>query len=786
MTTLLNDIKYTLRQLCNNPRFTIVAVLSLALGIGGTIAMFSVANAVLLRPLPCYQPQELVCVGKTIHFPQTNQDLTTFQLTPEDYQTISSDCSSLAQIVAMSRQNMVISAPEETLQINGLQAAEGFFSLLQVKPYLGRLLDHVDHLPDAPPTAILGYDLWQRTFGADPEILDKAVQVNRTLYTVVGVMPPEFGLPGTQGRMNVELWLPLSKDAIAKSQNIELLARLAPETALGDTSQKLKVLSERIKKQQPDFKGYSAHLLVDVLFDSLIWKWVTLFSSAVILFLLIACVNVTGLLLIKLDTRSKEIAVRQALGTGHFAIARLFIVEGVVLSVIGSGVGWIFSFIILNAMKDKMINFLPRALETHTDPSVIGFTFLITLITGLTIGALTSWKACRPVSIRNFNHQRSGSNRMQQRLRQLLAGLQVALALMILLPAGLLTRNFARLATVDLGFNAKDVLLVRVGDVTASQQASILERIVHLPGVLSVGAGSSGPFPTNLSVSAAKIAGQSAVPTFVTTECITEDYFRTIGVPIVAGRLWTAAEQEGVLISQECAKKLFGDQSPLAQRLELNNQSHTVLGVVKDYKGMGPHSDAPPTVYYLAASENLASVHQICIRTTHGSMKHLIPAIRSLIKEQASMTAILTIEPLTHTLLDMMVAEHLSSLLTATFAGLGLSLALIGIYGVVSFTVQKRTREFGIRMALGAKPLQVILLSLYRIIPYLALGMIAGWTIGLGLSSLLEKLYIKINPLDPLTHLLLLPFFVVCILLACYIPAHRATKIDPMKALRYE
>jgi putative ABC transport system permease protein len=795
--TTLQDVRYGLRQLRRNPGFTAVAVITLALGIGATTAIFTVFNAVLLRPLPYAHPNELVYVEGKLG---AAGDLNPFTYSGE-YMAWRDQSRTLSTVAAymFSWANLTGRGEAERLTM-GLASAS-FFRLLAVRPVVGRIFLPEEDRPGAPIVTILSHDLWESRFGGDPSIVGQGVTLDGKSYTVVGVLPASFVVPD-RSSSNYALWVPLA-DAEAGSQEahiVRVVGRLKPGVSLAAAQSELNIIMQRILP-----KGFKHSAVLLRWHEEIVQgarRSLLLFLGAVGSLLLIACVNIANLLLARAEHRQKEMAVRLAVGAGKRRIVRQLLTESALLAVLGGIVGLALAF----AGKGLLIALISRNLPSlepiSFDPRVLGFALVLAVLTGLAFGIVPALQASR-ISLNETLKEasRGTAEFLSARLfRNLLAICETALALIILVGAGLLFKSFLRARGIDHGFRSENILSVTI-DLTKSkyptpevqaryfQQA--VERIRGIEGVQSVGGSGTPPLGNRTnSESNLAVEGRSEKIPLAFSDEITPDYFRAMGIPLLAGRYFSDSDREGspsvAIVNESFARRYFPNGRCLGSRIENwlhKNDWLTIVGVVGDVRG-SVYCETGPQIYlpYLQSGEPYITL----LVHTAGNPRRWEGAVRSqlasLDKDQP---------PHDLTTLELLETNSLTSwrvnmLLLATFAALGLILASVGMYGVMSYSARHRTHEIGIRMALGAQKSDVLKMVVGQGLKLTIVGVAIGIAGAFGLTRFLSSLLYDVKPTDPLTFVAVSLLLTVVALLACYIPARRAAKVDPMVALRYE
>src|SRR5829696_4382336 len=804
LETLWQDLRYGARMFLKQPGFTLIAVLTLALGIGANTAIFSVVNAVLLRPLPFAEPERLVWLW------DTQPQLPTAPASLPDFLDWKGQNQSFEHLAAFQSGNMFLDTGDGMRDTPvGLVTPETF-ALFRVSPILGRTFTDEETLPGRFRVAVLGHAMWRSRFGSDPNVLGRTIDVSGAPYTIIGVMPEGFSFPD-----RAELWRPLPIDPNKLDRGphyLRIVGRLKPAVTLAQAQAEMSTLAARLAEQYPEKiagHGVKLELLRDVVVGD-IGPALFVLLGAVGFVLLIACANVANLLLARVGVRQKEIAVRTALGASRLRIVRQLFTESLMLSVVGGAAGLLIAVWGVNWLVSMSPGTIPRVHEIAVDPRVICYTLLISVSTSLLFGLAPALQASRPDLTGALKEGgRSSAGLLRNRLRSVLVISEVALSLVLLIGAGLMIRSFAKLNQVDPGFNPAEVLTVGVSLLpnkypeeqrVASFYSQLLERAAATPGVESAGAISDLPFSGSNSSDSFTIEGRPPVTKEEepSTEyrVVTPRYFESMGIPILAGRdcAWTDTKQSPnvVLINQAFARRHFSGESPLGHRLRLQGQERDpllIVGVVGDVRQLGLDKQPVPEAYVPFLQDPLSTTYQrsmtIVARTPldpGGVAGSLRAALTSLDKS----LPVFAFKPMTEYLRDSLARRRFNLILLTAFGGVALALAAVGIYGVISYGVTQRTHEIGIRMALGAEKGDVLRLVVRQGMMMALGGVAIGLLASLALTRLMETLLFGVSVTDPVTFAVIALLLTSVALLACFVPARRATKVDPLVALRYE
>ncbi|MGH9831537.1 MAG: ABC transporter permease [Blastocatellia bacterium] len=816
MRTLWQDLRYGARMLIKKPGFTLIAVLTLALGIGANTAIFSVVNGVLLKPLPYRAPDELIRVF------ETSQTQPKFPMSGGNFQDYRDQNSTLAGLALYTRQDVDLSQDDKPERLAALRVSAGFFDVLGVQPLLGREFRREDELPDSNRVVILSHRLWQRRFNSDPGIVGRAVTLSGQPFTVVGVMPPGVQHVGGDYRSmahgeSVDVWWPvaLRPQANRGAHFLNAVGRLKPGVPLAQASADFNVIAERLAQQFPN-TNRNWRITIQPLHEEIVGRAQTtllVLFGAVFFVLLIACVNVANLLLARATAREREMAVRSAVGAGRGRIVRQLLTESLLLAVISSAVGILMAQWAIDALGALGPEQLPRLQAVSIDGRILLFTLALTLLTGVLFGLAPALQAGQ-VNLNELLKEggRSGAGVRQRRLRDALVVVEVALALVLLVGAGLLVRSFWKLQQADSGFDHERVLTANLllrgarydnGPKIIAFQKQLLERVSALPGVQSAGLTSDLPWTGYDENAGFTIEGKTFPPNdgpSARYHVASSDYFRAIGVPLVAGRFFNDADRmpdgpDGtgalrvVLINRAMADRYWPGENAVGKRFSFSSQPReqdwfNVAGVVGDVKDF-PHSPAAAPAFYWATTQQAFPQTILAVRTSAEPLG-LIEAVRNELRaldKDLSLAEAQTLETVAAT---AVAGRRFTLWLVGLFALTALLLAAIGIYSVLSYLVAQRTHEIGVRMALGAQLGDVLKLVIRQGMTLVLFGLASGVVVAFGLTQLMTGLLFEVKATDPLTFALVAALLAVVALLACWIPARRATKVDPMVALRCE
>ena len=812
MSSILQDLRYALRSLRKSPGFTLVAVLTLALGIGANTSIFSVVNAALLRPLPYPEPERLVRV-----FSERDGDAWT--VSPPDFVDWRDQAGVFQHAAALnSGSDFTLTGTDTPERVPGAQVTPDFFAVLGTTPALGRAFTADNGVVGQDKVAVLSDELWRRRFGASPDIVGKSIELDGVHYTVVGVMPRGFAYP-----REAQLWTPLAFSAEDLTTQrgahyLDVVARLKPGVSIEQATMAMQAVAARLAQQYPKSdKGWSAQ--VTTMRDSLVGDIrpaLLILLGAVGLVLLIACANVANLLLARSMARARELAIRTALGASRPAIVRGILVESVLLAAFGGAAG----LIVASWGTHALIALQPDAMrglgDVTIDASVLGFTIALVLLTGLVFGLFPALQASRLMNVSGRLTESSRSStggREWWRARGALVGAEMALAVMLLAGAGLLMRSFVRLIHTDPGFRTEHVLTFNLqlpdarypkpeqSDVFFTQ---LLQQVSAVPGVQDASAIFGMPltgFAYQISIHeldgrtlSSDESDQLQSPQI---RIVRPDYFQVMGIPVLRGRPITDADRAGappaVVVNQTAARLYWPGQDPVGHELTIGTSfglgrgraGGTVVGVAADTRDFGPRT-APKPEIYLSHSQMPVTFMSVAVRTTLANDDALLNAIRTRLEAIDPNVPIYRARTIDQLIGDSVAQPRFYMLLLGTFALAALVLAAIGIYGVMAYIVGQRTHEIGVRMALGARTGQVVRQVVARGMRPAIVGLVIGILGSLALTRVLSRLLYGVGATDPLTFVGVAVVLVGVAFVATWLPARRAARVDPVIALRSE
>ena len=806
MNTFFKDVRYAIRTLLRQPVFTVVAVITLALGIGANTAIFSLVNAVLLRALPFQTPEQLVSVGK-VPGQGGMPGLAGFQ-----YLAWKEKSNSFDGIAAYTDNNFNLIGNGEPERISCAQVTASLFPTLGVQPIVGRTFLPEEDRRGNNQVAVVSEGFWQRRYGREASLVGSTIQLDDKNYTVVGIMPSSFRFPG-----DFEIWLSLALDPVQETQGdffslVEVVGRLKPGVMVQQAQSELNLISQQASTQLKD-PVQPANLEVHALHQQLVvGVRLTLFVlwGAVGLVMLLASVNVANLMLARTVGRQREMAVRAAVGARRWQLMRQLLGESIILGIIGGALGLLLAFWFTSAIASIVPEGFASSIHDlkaiALDWRVFGFTLGLSLLTGVIFGIVPALTGSRPDLLRVLRESAS-RNLMSFGLRSMRGWLvvtEIALALILLLGAGLLVRSFRELNAVDLGFNRENVLTARISlprsvyrtpaQTTAFNQ-QLLDRIKVLPGVESAGTINHTPLTGFGVIAFTEIEGQPAPDRerdpALGVGAVTLDYFRTLQIPLISGRGYDERDRgeapKVAIVNQAFAQRYFPGGDVLGKRVGFGCEQGlctTIVGVVGNVKQESITADVAPEIY-VPFSQMPMNGMTVFVRSK-GDPADLARALRSEVFAIDKNQPVYDVKTLEHRVVQTIAASRSLMLLFSGFAVLALVLASVGIYGIVSYAVSQRTREIGIRMALGARGVDVLRMVLKNGMTLVVAGVAIGVAGALALTRFLTTMLFGVTPTDTATFVVVSLTLATVAVIACLVPARRATKVDPLEALRYE
>lgn len=815
MNSIFQDFRYALRQLRKNPTFAAVAVLTLALGIGANTAIFSVVNGVLLKPLPYKESDRLVRVW---HVPPAKSfpGIPTFSVSAANFLDWQAQNHSFDEMTIYSYRTFTITGGNNPQQVDACAVSSTFFSLLGVEPLLGRTLLPEEDQQGKANVVVLSYRFWREHFGANAGIVGQNINLDGQNFLVAGVMPYEFRLPDY-----AQLWTPMAwsdkERAVRGEHHYIVMARLKHGVDLRQAQAEMNTISTRLEQQYPeDNKGWGATvrpLHADIVGDVRPALLVLLGSVAFVL--LIACVNVANLTLAKTFSRQKEIAIRTAMGASSTRVLRQILVESVFLALLGGAVGLIYAHFGVRLIMAFLADRVPHSAEVSLNVLVLVFTVVISVLTGILAGVLPGLRLSRP----NVNQAlkqglgRTDSDSGGHRTRTTLVIVEVALSLVLLFGAGLMIRSFQRLQRVNPGFDSQNVMTMTLAVArsqfpTPPQQIAfyqqVLDRVRALPGVRSAGVVDNVPVDGGGSHQPIAIEGRPALAMAdqpeVDVRIATPGYLSSMRIPIVRGRDFNdsdAVSRPGVvLISETMAREFWPGENPVGKRLTLTffpGVVREIVGIVGDVKMDGLDQTRPSSSLYIPLAQltpsplgEWRSFPMILVIRTENAPAAIVSAATNTVHEINSDIPVRDVLSMNEVLSNSVGQQRFNMLLLGAFGVLALFLAAIGIYSVLSYSVRRRVQEIGIRLALGAKLEDVLRMVVFEGMKPVVFGVVLGIAGAFALGRLVASLVFSVKPTDPITFFAAAALLALISLFACVIPAYRATRVDPIAALRYE
>src|SRR5258706_1974049 len=800
METLRKDLLYSLRIMLRNKSVTAIVLLTLMVGIGATTAIFSIVYGVLVRPLPYRNPEQLVRIldywkNRT----ESNQDDTA----PANFYDWKEQAQSFSGIAAFGTGGAALASGTEPEKISAAVVSPEFFNVMSVNPIQGRMLGQDDL--KAPNVIVLGYDLWQRTFGGNPGIIGQSAKLDGEMFTVVGILPAGFSYPE-----KTEVWAPLvingNPTVSREAHCLRVIARLKPGVTPQRAQSEMSTVAGRLEQQYPATNKDLGARVVS-LHEYTVGKVKTplvILLLAVGFVLLIACANIANLLLARALSRQKEMSMRIALGGGRKRLIRQLLTESLVLAVAGGVIGLLFAFAAVRFLVTVTVSDIPLADQVGLNIQVLIFTLVITVLTGTLFGLIPAWQTTK-VDLNETLKEGGGKGvgaSSGSRMRNSLLVLEVALSLVLLIGAGLMIKSFASLLKTDLGFQAKNVLTFELelpnqqypdNAKVASFYDSLVTKLKALPGVQSVGGVTMLPLGGDNRVFSFRVEGQPIVemaqrPT-ANYRIAMPEYFSAMGIPLENGRMLTNADTQGstpvVIINERMAKRYF-PQGALGQRIYVRNDqnSREIVGVVKSVKHLALDQEPQPEMYVPYGQS--PSRYMRMVARTDVAPKTLVNAVQRQVWDLDRELPLAKMNSMDELVSKSASQQRSNMVLLTLFATVALILAAIGIFGVVSYNVTQRTHEIGVRMALGASPNDILKLIISKGMLLTAIGIVIGIAGAYALSKVIRSLLFEVGTLDVAIFVIVPLGFALIALFACFFPARKAARVDPLTALRYE
>ncbi|MBN2183579.1 MAG: ABC transporter permease [Sedimentisphaerales bacterium] len=795
MSTLINDIKYGIRQLLKSPGFTLVAVLTLAIGISANVAIFSVVNAVLLRPLPFKNADRLIVVRQ-----QSRKFGFITGFSYPDFLDWRQQNPVLEDFAAFSPAEFEMIEEQGANKINGAMVSGNFFSLLGVSACMGRTFTQADEQPKEP-VAVISYDFWKSRFGQDKEALGSTVVLQDKVYTIIGVLPPGFSYPDTID--DAQIWTVLVPAGEQRTNRTycwlttvgRLKAGISIEQALLLLGERHKQLIEKLGMGDSEILIYGLRDIVVRGVRTTLW----ILYGVVGFILLVVCANVANLCLARVSTRDKEVAIRGILGADKLRLFRQFTTESILLSLAGGIVGLLITVWMMTIFRVKLADFVPFSDSIRIELKELLFGLGLCLLVGIVLGVTPFWlmQRCRLTNV--LTERRSLSIRHSRFSNILISG-QIAIALILSIGMGLMIRSMLRLSSADTGFNRDNLLTFNVSVRRMNEQQryqfsrDFLERLTALPYVKSASTDSSMPCSPRGSMAPVAVDGYTppdGKQIRAIYHSVGTDYFRTLQIPILRGRNISTDEYQKkervAVINETLAKTFWPDNDPIGRELTFCMRQYRVIGVAADMIQGNVRIDRPNHLFlpFDVFTEFNGPDLNFVVRTA-SEAGAVIEQARSILRDIDSTLPLKSTGTFKEQMNKRLSQERFTTMFLSVFASIALLLIVIGIYGVVSYAVARRTREIGVRMALGAKKTNILSLILKQGLILLVIGLITGLAGAIGLTRFLSSYLYEINTIDPLTFILVPLLIIAVSILACFIPARRAAKIDPMEALRYE
>ncbi len=795
---MLRDVRYAIRQLTTTPGFSAVAILTLALGIGATTAIFSVVNGVLLRPLPYPHPESLVRVHEIV------DKFGRFSVAPASFLDWRQQNTVFAHIAAFNSAGATLQTVDGPERVQGALVSSDLFDLLEVAPALGRTFRADEDMPGKDRVIVLSQGLWERRFNRDPNVLGQSVSLNGAPVTVVGIMPPNFTFPGQS-----EFWRLLalnSANATRGAHFLGVIARLKPGVTVERAAVEMKTIAERLAVQYPESSANESAEVIGLHANMVehIRPALLAIFAAVGALILIACANVANLLLVRASIRSKEIAIRTALGAGRLRLILQLLAESVVLALAAGVAGVFIAYWAIRPIQTLGTAIIPRADSIAIDGTVLVFALIVSIATGILFGLAPAWQASRAtISSVLKEGGRTSTAAGGRWIRSGLLVAEVAMSLVLLVGAALLLRSFERLIHVDPGFRPEQVLAFRVAlPNNAYPQdhhkiaffSRLMERLETLPGVSAAGMIQSvpmrGDYVLSFTIEGRPPVGPNQEPS-ANHRVISSDYFKAMGIPLLRGRSFTLEDREKspmvAIVDQKFVDRYFPDQDPMGKGLDIGNGTdgfYKIVGVVGSVLHDALDGKPSPTMYIPYAQDAFSSMW-VVVRAK-GEPTQLSAAARQAVRDIDSTLPAFAMTPLADVVSESIAQRRFSMLLIGVFGAIALVLAAVGLYGVVSYSVSQRTQEIGLRMAIGADRRDVLRLIVGGGMKLAVIGVVIGVAGALALSKVIATMLFELTPMDLVSYSGTVMVLLAVAMVACYVPARRAMRVDPIIALRAE
>jgi putative ABC transport system permease protein len=808
MSNLLQDLRYGFRMLIKGRGITAAAVFALAIGIGANTAIFSIIDTVLLRPLAFPESERLITIFET----NESRGFSRLPVTAANFADWRRASTTFEDMAVFRHVDMNLTGSGDPVRIRGWRVSSHIFHVLGVEPFKGRSFLTEEGEPGKHRVVILGHAFWNRRFGADPDILGKSLLLDEEEYVVVGVMPPDFKFPPYGSTVN--FWKPLSltpEELDDRTMHyLEAIGRLEPGITLDQAQADMDTIAARHEREYPDTnEGFGVRLVP--LHESLVGDVqpaLVILLGAVGFVLLIACANVTNLLLARATARSREMAVRSSLGASRVRLFAQQLSESISLALVGGGLGLILAYWGVDAIPALIPGRIPRLDEVGVDMRILAFTSSLSILTGVLFGMAPAWRASRCDLVESLKEgvRSSGLGRGSRRLRGVLVVAEIAVAVVLLIGAGLLIQSFIKLLNVDPGFRAENVLTFRLslpesryteGHERARFFQEMLQGIESLPGVDAAGGVTNIPIGGGTWQDYALIEGRAVESikdlSLTSGGIATMGYFRAMGIPLLAGRTFNERDVAGSLdvaiVSETMVRRFWADENPIGKRFKQGRPEDevpwlTVVGVVGDVKRYGLTAEIEPEVYLPHGQDPRGSL-TLAVRA-RSDPADMVGAIKSKIGALDSILPISSVRTMEQVVSTSVARPRFSMFLLTLFAAVAVVSAVVGVYGVLSYLVSQRTHEIGVRMALGAQTHDVLMQTIGQGMRKILMGIVTGLVGAYFLTRLMAGLLFEVSTTDPVTFAGVAVVLAMVALAACYLPARRASNIDPMIALRNE
>ena len=808
MGTFLHDVRYAVRSLTRERSFSIVAILTLAIALGATSAIFTVVNAILLRPLPYSEPQELLKVRmRNVRTGDIGD-----QISYANYNDLIAGSKSLEGIGVYGNSAMFLMEGEDAEIIYGLDIEARGLAVLGVQPARGRWFTAEEDVPNGPRVLLLSHELWKRRFNSDPNIVNRSVRFGSsgTTWTVIGVMPEGFKFPATA--TSVGYYAPLLRDLSESERNtrnlvfLDAVVRLRDGMTVKSAQAEADVLSQRLEKEYPESNS-DLRFVLEPLHDHNVGGVRTallILFAAVTAVLLISCANVANLLLARASARQREISVRSALGATRMRIVRQLLAESIILSVIAGALGLGLAAWGIDLLLSLAPSNIPRVSDVTLDARVVSFTLAISFLTGIIFGLVPAMAVSKRDLTESLKEGTRGSTegRGRNRLRNAFVTASVAMSLVLLAGAGLLMRSFMHVTNLNAGFDPRNatavVVSARVAYKTPEEivqfQQRLLEEVRNIPGVVAAGAANMLPLGGGENVFEFEIEGRAPFPVgrgpSITTIWSTPGFLGAMRIPILRGRDFSdrdSANSPGVaIVSKEFVRRFFPNEDPIGKRLRITDggpDSREIVGVADDIRYLSLTSDSQP-IFYLASAQS--PKRRLSVVARGPASDQLAPALRAAVKRVDPLQPVIEIQTLEEMRAETLVGRRFSMVLLSLLSAIALVLAAVGIYSIMSYNVTQRTSEIGIRMAIGAEARDIFRLVVGNALKLVGLGAAIGLVISFGATRALRSLLYGITPSDPATFVAISAVIMFVALIASWIPARRAAHVDPLSAIRHD